>query len=182
MIRSFNGKTPRIADSAFVSEAAYVVGDVEIGENSSIWPGAVIRGDMGRITIGKNTAIEDNCVIHAGTPQIPWFEDAHIGDNVIFGHGALSNGKYIGNNVIVGIGAKILHDVEIGDYSIIAAGAVATEKMKIPERSFVVGVPGKIKGKISEQQMWWSDNSPRIYSDNGAAYRKEKGLDSRDHE
>ena len=180
MIRSFNGKTPRIAESAFISEAAYVIGDVEIGENSSVWPGAVIRGDMGKITIGKNTAIEDNCVIHSGSPKIPWIEDITIGDNVIFGHGAISNGKSIGNNVIVGIGSTILHDVEIGDYSIIAAGCVATEKMKIPEMSFVVGVPGKIKGKISDEQLWWSQNSPKIYSDNAIAFKKEKGLDSRD--
>jgi carbonic anhydrase/acetyltransferase-like protein (isoleucine patch superfamily) len=178
MIRSFNGKTPKIAESAFISEAAYVIGDVEIGENSSVWPGAVIRGDMGKITIGSNTAIEDNCVIHSGSPQIPWIADSVIGDNVIFGHGALSNGKSIGNNVILGIGAKILHDVEIGDYSIIAAGCVVTEKTKIPEKSFVVGVPGKVKGKISEEQMWWSQNSPKIYSENGEMYKKEGGLES----
>jgi len=180
MIRSFNGKTPRIAESAFISEAAYVIGDVEIGENSSVWPGAVIRGDMGKITIGDNTAIEDNCVIHSGSPKIPWTEDVTIGNNVIFGHGAISNGKKIGNNVIVGIGSTILHDVEIGDYSMIAAGCVAMEKMKIPERSFVVGVPGKIKGQLSDEQMWWSENSPGIYAENAQAAKKEKGLDSRD--
>ncbi|MFC1900927.1 gamma carbonic anhydrase family protein [Chloroflexota bacterium] len=180
MIRSLNGKTPKIAESAFVSEAAYIVGDVEIGENSSIWPGAVIRGDMGKITIGKNTAIEDNCVIHSGSPKIPWIEDITIGDNVIFGHGAISNGKKIGNNVIIGISATILHDVEIGDYSILAASCVATEKMIIPERSFVVGVPGKIKGKVSDEQLWWTQNSPQIYSDTAQEYKKEKGLDSRD--
>ncbi len=71
MIRSFNGKTPRIAESAFVSEAAYIVGDVEIGENCSIWPGAVIRADFGKIKIGTNTAVEDNCVIHSGSPSSP---------------------------------------------------------------------------------------------------------------
>ena len=138
MIRSFNGKTPRIAESAFISEAAYVIGDVEIGENSSVWPGAVIRGDMGKITIGNNTAIEDNCVIHSGSPKIPWIADVTIGDNVVFGHGSISNGKKIGNYVLIGIGAKILHDVEIGDYSLLAAGCVATEKMKIPEETNVI--------------------------------------------
>ncbi len=179
MIRSLNGKTPKIAESAFIAETAYIVGDVEIGENSSVWPGAVIRGDMGKITIGKNTAIEDNCVIHSGSPKIPWIEDIVIGDNVIFGHGALSNGKRIGNNVIIGIGSIILHDVEIGDYSILAAGCVATEKMKIPERSFVVGVPGKIKGEISDDQLWWTQNSPKIYSDNAQDFKR-AGLDIRD--
>ncbi len=182
MIRSMNGKTPKIAGSAFISEAAYIIGDVEIDEYSSVWPGAVIRGDMGKITIGKNTAIEDNCVIHSGTPAIPWIGDVTIGDSVVFGHGAISNGKKIGNNVLISIKASILHDVEIGDYSIIAAGCVVTEKTIIPERSFVVGVPGKIKGKISEEQLWWSEYSPRIYSETAQEYKKIKGLDSRDND
>ena len=87
MIRSFNGMTPKIAQSAFVSEAAYVVGDVEIGEESSVWPGAVIRGDFGKIWIGDNTAVEDACVIHSGSPNTPVW-DVTIGDNVHIGHGA----------------------------------------------------------------------------------------------
>ena len=173
MIRSFNGKTPKIADSAFISEAAYVIGDVEIGENSSVWPGAVIRGDMGKITIGKNVVIEDNCVVHSGTPVQPCISDVTIGDNVIFGHGAISNGRKIGNNVMVSIGSTILHDAEIGDYSIIAAGCIVKEKMIIPERSFVVGVPAEIKREISEQQYWWSENSPKIYMEWAQKYKKE---------
>ena len=75
MIRSFRGKTPRIAETAFVSEAAYIVGDVEIGDRSSIWPGAVLRSDVAAIKIGENSQIEDNCVVHTGTPMT-------IGDNV----------------------------------------------------------------------------------------------------
>jgi len=173
MIRSFNGKTPKIAASAFISETAYVVGDVEIGENSSVWPGAVIRGDMGKITIGKNTVIEDNCVIHSGSPVQPPITDVTIGDNVIIGHGAVSNGRKIGNNVLVSMNSTILHDAEVGDYSIIASGCIVKEKMKIPEKSFVVGVPAKIKGKISEEQHWWSQNSPKIYSATAQQYKRE---------
>jgi carbonic anhydrase/acetyltransferase-like protein (isoleucine patch superfamily) len=179
MIRSFNGKTPKIADSAFISEAAYVIGDVEIGENSSVWPGAVIRGDMGKVTIGKNTAIEDNCVIHSGAPAIPWIADITIGDNVVFGHGAVSNGLKIGNNVMVSMMATILHNTEIGDYSIIAAGCVVKENMIVPEKSFVVGVPAKIKGQISDEQMWWLENSHKIYEEWTEMYKKER-LDARD--
>ena len=174
MIRSFNGKTPKIAESAFVSEAAYVIGDVEIGENSSVWPGAVIRGDLGKITIGKNTVIEDNCVIHSGSPSIPAIiSDVTIGDNVVIGHGAVTNCRRIGNNVMVSIKSTVLHDVEIGDYSIIAAGCVVKEKMKIPEKSFVVGVPGKIKGEVSSEQLWWSQNSPKIYHELTQQYKHE---------
>jgi len=175
MIRSFDGKTPKIAESAFVSEAAYVIGDVEIGENSCVFPGAVIRGDLGKIKIGKNTVVEDNCVIHSGSPTLPPVADVEIGDNVVIGHGAISNGRRIGNNVMISIMSTILHDAEIGDYSIIAAGCVVKEKMIIPPKSFVVGVPAEIKGEISEEQYWWSQNSPKIYQELAQRY-KEQGL------
>jgi carbonic anhydrase/acetyltransferase-like protein (isoleucine patch superfamily) len=173
MIKSFNGKTPRIHASAFVSEAAYIIGDVEIGENSSVWPGAVIRGDLGKITIGQNSVIEDNCILHSGRPAFPPNIDVTIGDNVIMGHGAVSNACKIGNNVVIGMNSTLLHDVEIGDYAIIAAGCVVKEKMKIPEKSFVVGVPAAIKGKISTEQLWWSQNSPKIYRDLAEQYKRE---------
>lgn len=173
MIRSFNGKTPKIAESAFVSEAAYVIGDVEIGENSSVWPGAVIRGDMGKITIGKNSVIEDNCVIHSGSPKLPPLSDVFIGDYVIFGHGAISNGHKIGNYVIVSMGAIILHDAEIGDGSLIAAGCVIKEKAKIPPKSFVVGVPGEVKRQVADNQSYWMTESPRIYREWAEQYKKE---------
>jgi len=173
MIRSFNGKTPKIHETAFVSEAAYIIGDVELGENSSVWPGAVIRADLGKITIGKNSVIEDNCVIHSGSPSFPPNIDVTIGENVIIGHGAVSNAHKIGNNVVIGMNSTLLHNVEIGDYSIVAAGCVVKEKMKIPEKSFVVGVPAAIKGKISDEQLWWSKNSPIIYNELARQYKRE---------
>ena len=107
MIRSFNGKTSKTAESAFISEAAYVIGDVEIGENSSIWPGAIIKGDFGKIKIGWNTAIEDNCVIYSGSLSSPPISDVTIGDNVTIGHRAVSNGFRIGKNVMVSIKSVI---------------------------------------------------------------------------
>ncbi|MDZ4230740.1 MAG: gamma carbonic anhydrase family protein, partial [Dehalococcoidales bacterium] len=149
--------------------------DVEIGEDSSVWPGAVISGDMGKITIGKNTVIEDNCVIHSGSPSSPPFGDVIIGDNVIFGHGAVSNGRKIGNNAVISMNATILHDVEIGNYSIIAAGCIVTEKMIVPEKSFVAGVPAKIKRELDSKQYWWSQFSPKIYLEWARKY-KEAGL------
>jgi len=173
MIRSFNGKTPKIAKSAFVSEAAYIIGDVEIGENTCVWPGAVIRADLGKITVGNNVVIEDNCVIHSGTPSLPPTCDVTIGNNVVFGHGALSNGRKIGNDVLVGIGAIILHDTEIGDGSVIAAGCVVKEKAVIPPKSFVVGVPGVVKGKVGADQAFWTTESPRIYHELAEKYKAE---------
>ncbi len=174
MIRSLGGKTPKIAESAFVSEAAYVIGDVEIGDNSSVWPGAVIRADFGSIKIGSNTAIEDNCVIHSGTPSAH-IGDVTIGDEVQIGHGAVINCRRIGNNVLIGMNATILHDAEIGDFCIIGAGCLVSQGMQIPDKSFVVGVPGKIKGKISAEQLWWVEKAPQIYAELVKQY-KEQGL------
>lgn len=173
MIRSFNDKTPRIAESAFVSEAAYVVGDVEIGENSSVWPGAVIRADFGKVIIGRNTSIEDNCVIHSGSPSGE--RDVLIGDSVVIGHGAVLNCRKIGNQVLIGMNSTILHDVEIGDLCIVAAGCLVAQGMKIPDRSFIAGVPGKIKGQASAQQLWWTQANPEGYPKLAKQY-KEQGL------
>jgi carbonic anhydrase/acetyltransferase-like protein (isoleucine patch superfamily) len=163
MIRSLQGKTPQIADSAFISEAAYVVGDVEIGENASVWPGAIIRGDFGRITIGQGSVIEDNCVIHSGSPANPDSGEVTIGDNVVMGHGAVSNCRKIGNNVLVGMNATLLRDAEIGNYCIVAAGCLVRENMIIPDRALVAGVPGKIKGEVSSRQKWWVTARPSPY-------------------
>jgi carbonic anhydrase/acetyltransferase-like protein (isoleucine patch superfamily) len=170
MIRSFNGKTPKIAPSAFVSEAAYVVGDVEIGENSSVWPGAVVRGDTGHITIGKNTAVEDNCVIHSGVPP---HVDITIGDMVHIGHSAVVNCTKIGNNVLIGMHSTILHRAEIGNMCIIGAGCLVSEGMKIPDNSFVVGIPAVIKGQVAEKQLKWVQDAPLFYAGLGKQYKEE---------
>ena len=173
MILSFKGITPKISPSAFVSEAAHVIGDVEIGENSSIWPGAVLRGDFGKITIGRNCAIEDNCVVHSGSPS---YENSIcelvMGDKVQIGHGAVLNCRRIGNNVLIGINATILHDVEIGDSCIIGAACMVNQGMKIPDRSFVVGVPGKIKGEVTSKQLYWLDQGPKVYAELAGEYMK----------
>jgi len=174
MIRSFNGKTPKIADSAFVSEAAYIVGDVDIGENCSVWPGAVIRGDVGRIRIGNNSIVEDACVIHSGSPSTPdCIADVTIGDNVEIGHGAVINCCRIDSNVLIGMNATILHDAEIGDSSVIGAGCVVPQGIKIPPKSFVAGVPGKIKGEVSPRQQWWVQEGSSIYNQLAKQYKQE---------
>jgi carbonic anhydrase/acetyltransferase-like protein (isoleucine patch superfamily) len=145
MIREFNGKNPQIASSAFVSETAYITGDVEIGENANIWPGAVIRGDIAKITIGKNTSIEDNCVVHSATGII-------IGENTIVGHGAVLHCKKIGKNVLIGNNATVLDNAEIGDYCVIAAGSVVAPDTKFLAESLAMGVPAKVTGKLSQEQ------------------------------
>lgn len=167
MIRSFNGKSPNIAESAFISEAAYIVGDVEIGENSSVWPGTVVRGDQGAIKIGKNTDIQDNSVVHGGVT---------IGDSVHVGHGAVINCNSIGNNVLIGMNATLLHYAEIGSFCVIGAGCLVSQGMEIPDKSFVVGVPGEIKGEVSPQLLKrWTQEAPEGYARLASQY-KEQGL------
>ncbi len=173
MIRRLGEKSPRIAKSAFVSEAAYVVGDVEIGEDSSVWPGAVIRGDFGSIQIGRNTIVEDNCVIHSGTYSAP-IGNVSIGDQVVIGHGAVLNCRQIGNQVLVGMNATILHDVEIGNNCIIGAGCLVSQGMNIPDNSFVVGVPGKVKAQVTPEQLRRVKGGYELYFELAKEYKKEK--------
>jgi len=168
MIKTFNGKTPEIAESAFISEAAYVIGDVKIGENSNVWPGVVIRSDMGSIKIGANTSIQDNSVLHAEVPL-------EIGDNVLIGHSVVVHGVKIGNHTLIGNNATILDETYIGDFCIIGAGCVVSQGMEIPDNSLVVGVPGKIKGKPSPQQLRWIQEGVQVYTKLAKQY-KEQGF------
>lgn len=168
MIRDFNSKSPKIAPSAFISEAAYIVGDVEIGENSSIWPGAVLRADFGKIIVGNNTSIEDNCVVHGGT-------DVVIGDNTFIGHGAVVHCQRVGNNVLIGNNATVLDGAEVGDFCVIGAGSVVAPETKIPDRSLAMGVPARIKGQLSEKQLAWMENGLVSYTKLAQEY-KQQGL------
>jgi len=168
MIRDFKGKSPKIAASAFVSEAAYVVGHVEIGENSSVWPGAVIRADFGKITIGHNTSVEDNTVIHCAG-------DLTIGDNNVIGHGAVVHCSRVGNNVLIGNNATVLDGAEIGDYCIIGAGCLIPPNTKIVERSVVIGVPGHVKSQLTEEQQKELNLGAASYTELSRNY-KQRGL------
>ena len=170
MIRSFNGKTPKIAESAFISEAAYVIGEVEIGERSSVWPGAVIRGDLASIKIGGNTTIQDNSVLHNDV-DIP----LEIGDNVVIGHSVVLHGRKIGSNTLIGNNATVLAESKIGSFCIIAAGSVVSQHSEIPDNSMVAGVPAKIKGQISQEQRRQLKEWPQIYTELTRRY-KEQGL------
>ena len=168
MIRGFNGKSPQTAASAFVSQAACVIGDVEIGEDSNVWPGAVIRGDFGKITIGHNTSVEDNCVVHGAT-------DVTIGNDVIIGHGAVIHCHKIGNNVLVGNNATILDGAEIGDFCIIGAGSLVPPETKIPDNSLAIGVPARIKSQLSPEQLAWLKNGSAFNTKLAQEY-KQQGL------
>ncbi|MDA1280047.1 MAG: gamma carbonic anhydrase family protein [Chloroflexi bacterium] len=144
MIRSLGGKIPVIDPTAFVSEAAYIVGDVEIGPRSSVWPGVVIRADAGKIKIGAGTNIQDNSTLHADA-------DASIGDDVTIGHGVVCHARTIGNGCLLGNGSILNDGVVLGDRCLVSAGSVVTEDTVFEEESLIRGVPGKSLGKIREK-------------------------------
>ena len=144
------------------------MGSVVIGENSSVWPGAAIRGDFGRITIGRNSVIQDNCVVHTD-------DYLDIGDNVLVTHGAVIHGRRIGNNVLLGINAVILEDAEIGDYCLIGASALVLQGERIPDKSLVIGIPGKVR-PMSPENLKRLENPTANYLLNAQAYKQE-GLD-----
>jgi len=146
MIVEFDGKRPEIAPTAYVSPAATVIGDVQIAAYANVWPGAVVRGDLARITIGSYASIEDNCVVH-GPVSIS------IGDNVVIGHGAVIHCRSIGNNVLIGNNATILDDAEIGDFCVIGSGAVVAPGTKLPDNSLAMGIPARVKGHASQEQI-----------------------------
>jgi carbonic anhydrase/acetyltransferase-like protein (isoleucine patch superfamily) len=137
-VQSLGARTPSIAEGAWVSIAAYVVGDVRLGAGSSVWPGAVVRGDFGRIVIGGNTHIEDNAVVHTGDETV-------IGDNVLVAHAAVVHARSVGDNCLIGNGAILLDDVEVPSLCIVAAGSVVVAGTRIEEGSFLVGTPAKVR-------------------------------------
>jgi carbonic anhydrase/acetyltransferase-like protein (isoleucine patch superfamily) len=166
-IRNFGKKKPRIDPSAFVSENAYLVGDIEIGKNSSIWPGAVLRADRFRIQIGSNCSIQDNSVIHAG------MADVIIGDNVIVGHGSIIHCAKIGDNVLIGMNATLGFYSEIGDYCIIGAHSMVKDNSKVPSTSLVVGVSAKIKRALNKKEIERIASAADFYAGLSRDFKKE---------
>lgn len=144
MIRSLDGKTPTVHETAYVSEFAVVIGDVVIGAQSSVWPGAVIRADSGKIVIGERSNVQDNSALHADA-------DASIGDDVTIGHGVVCHARRIGDHSLIGNGAVLNDGVEIGQWCLIAAGSVVPERTKVPDRSIVRGVPGRVIDAIHDR-------------------------------
>lgn len=148
MIKDLKNIKPNIHESAFVAENAAVIGDVDIGEGSSIWYGAVIRGDIENIHIGKYTNIQDNCTVHTET-DIP----TKLGDYTVVGHNAVVHGCTVGDNCLIGMGAIVLNRAVIGDNCIIGAGSVVTEGKEIPANSLVMGIPGKVIRQVTEEEI-----------------------------
>jgi carbonic anhydrase/acetyltransferase-like protein (isoleucine patch superfamily) len=166
MIRELGEKKPKIAESAFVSEAAYVVGDVEIGENSSIWPGTVLRADRFRIRIGSNSNIQDNCVIHAG------FSDVTIGNHVTIAHGSMIHCAKIGNNVFIGMHAVLGNQSEIEEFCMIGACSMVKDHFRVPTRSLAVGIPARIVRTVNDRELERISNGSNFYVELAKEFKK----------
>jgi carbonic anhydrase/acetyltransferase-like protein (isoleucine patch superfamily) len=145
MIRPFRGVLPQIAASAYIDPSAQVIGDVAVGERSSVWPNVSIRGDVNSIRIGEETSIQDNTVLHCDPVTFPLV----IGNRVTVGHGAVIHGCTVEDESLIGIGAVVLNGARIGQGSVIAAGAVVPEGMQIPPGSMVMGIPAKVKRELT---------------------------------
>jgi carbonic anhydrase/acetyltransferase-like protein (isoleucine patch superfamily) len=149
VLRPYRGTSPRVHPTAFVDASAQVIGDVEIGEESSVWMCAVIRGDVHWIKVGKRTSIQDGSVVHAMTGTHP----TSIGDNVTVGHAAVIHGCTIESQCLIGMGAILLNGAHVGAGSIIAAGTLLVEGQKVPPRSLVMGSPGKVKRLLTQAEV-----------------------------
>ena len=162
---------PEIAKNVFIAPNATVIGNCILKENSSVWYGAVLRGDNDQIFIGEGTNIQDLSVIHVD-PGKP----VQIGEGCTIGHRAIIHGAVIGNNVLVGMGAIIMNNVEIGDNCIIGAGALITEQTKIPSGSLVVGIPGKIVKTLQKQDFIKIKKNAEVYIANSRKFNQIKDL------
>jgi carbonic anhydrase/acetyltransferase-like protein (isoleucine patch superfamily) len=144
--------------SNYIAPGAQVIGDVELGENASVWHNAVVRADDGKIVIGAGSNIQDNCTLHVETDL-----DIYIGKNVTVGHNAIVHGCTIGDNTVIGMGAIVMNGAGIGENCIIGAGAVVTENQKIEAGSLVLGIPGKIVRKLTQEQIIFNRENAEHY-------------------
>lgn len=148
MILYFEGKNPIINGKAFIAKNATVIGEVIIGEYSSIWYNAVLRGDIAPIIIGENTSVQDGSIVHCdvGAPTI-------IGNNVTIGHNVMLHACKIGDNSLIGIGAIVLDGAEVGEGVIVGAGAIVTPRTIIPPFTMALGVPAKVVRSLNEEEI-----------------------------
>jgi carbonic anhydrase/acetyltransferase-like protein (isoleucine patch superfamily) len=168
-IRPYRGKRPQIAASAYIDPAAVIIGDVVIGEDSSVWPCAVIRGDVHYVRIGARTNIQDGSVLHVMRDECPLV----LGDEVTVGHSVTLHGCKIESRCLIGMGAVILNGVTIGSGTIVAAGTLITERTAIPAGSLVMGSPGKVKRMLTGIDQAAIDAYAKRYVEYKNIYREE---------
>jgi carbonic anhydrase/acetyltransferase-like protein (isoleucine patch superfamily) len=167
-LHKFDGKMPKIHPDAYVSPRSSLIGDVEIGADSSIWEFAVLRADMNYIRVGKGTSIQDNATVHTTftNPSI-------IGDYVTAGHNSLIHACEIGDRTVVGMGAIVLDGAQVGNECVIGAGSVVTQGSIIPDRSLVLGIPGKVVKEVSDELLAAFTAGAELYVELGRKHKQE---------
>ena len=168
-IRPYKGKWPQIAASAYVDPSSVIIGDVMIGEDASVWPMVVVRGDVNFIRIGARTNIQDGSVLHVMKDEYPLI----LGDDITVGHSVTLHGCVIESRCLIGMRATLLNGVVVGENSIVAAGTLLTERTAIPARSLVLGTPGKVKRAISDADETSIQRYAKRYVEYKNIYREE---------
>jgi len=161
MIKPFNNIHPKIHATAFITDDAIIIGDVEIGEDSSIWFGSVIRGDVNFIRIGARTNIQDMTVIHVSSNT----HSTILEDEITVGHRVVLHGCHIESGCLIGIGAILMDGVRVGRNSLVAAGSLLTPGTQIPPNSLVMGSPAKVKRELTADELAYLDQSLRNYTE-----------------
>ncbi len=162
----FNGRRPTIADDVFIADGAMVIGDVTIGQGSSVWYNAVLRGDIAPIRVGRNSNVQDGAVLHVDE-DVPCV----VGDNVVIGHGAVVHSATIGDGALVAMHATVLSGASVGPESIVGANALVPERKQFPGRSLIVGVPGKVQREVDDAEAAGILDNARRYAGYARAHR-----------
>jgi carbonic anhydrase/acetyltransferase-like protein (isoleucine patch superfamily) len=168
-IRPYKGKWPQIAASAYIDPSSVIIGDVVIGEDASVWPLVVIRGDVNYIRIGARTNVQDGSILHVMKDEYPLL----LGDDITVGHSVTLHGCTVGSRCLIGMRATLLNGVVIGESSIVAAGTLLTERTEIPARSLVVGAPGKVKRSLTAIDLATIDRYAQRYVEYKNIYKQE---------
>jgi carbonic anhydrase/acetyltransferase-like protein (isoleucine patch superfamily) len=168
MIIPFHGQAPRVAPDAFIAPTAVVIGNVEIGAGASVWFGAVLRGDHGRIVVGAGSNVQDNATLHA-----PEGGETVLEDEVSVGHGAVLEGCVVRRGALIGINAVVLHGVTIGERAMVAAGAVVPEGMAVPPETLAAGVPARVKKALDGSALGWVNRAAGVYRELAQEFRRE---------
>lgn len=170
MIRSFNGQTPRVHASAFIAESAEIIGDVEIGEEASVWFGCVVRGDVNYIRIGARTNVQDCTVIHVDSGTYPTV----LEDEITVGHRVTLHGCYVETGCLIGIGSVLLDGVHVGRNSLVAAGSLLTPNTKVPPGSLAMGSPAKVKRLLTDDEIAGLSRNWKNYIELSRNYRRDE--------
>jgi len=171
MIRSYKGIRPRLGARAFVDESAQVIGDVELGDDASVWMNTVVRGDVNRIRVGARTNIQDNCVLHV-TSERPTV----LAEEVTVGHSVNLHGCTVEPLCLIGIGAVVLTGAVIGAESIVAAGSLVPDGMQVPPRSLVMGAPARVRRAVTEEER----TGLRAYAERYMGYKETYRAEARE--